>query len=96
MRPSASLCVHEKSEISFPSSRLPLDKAEEFSPEEMAHKDVQRRTWDKAEFEARAREREATERAGRTYKTKEELEKEATKGERESVRVCCRRAPGDL
>ena len=46
----------------------------------MAHKDVQRRTWDKAEFEARAREREATERAGRQYKTKEEREKEAAKG----------------
>ena len=46
-----------------------------------AHKDVQRRVWDKAEYEARAKEREAAERAGRRYKTKEELEKEAAKGE---------------
>lgn len=44
-----------------------------------AHKDVQRRTWDKEEYEQRARERAAAERAGKKYKTREELEKEAAK-----------------
>jgi len=44
-----------------------------------AHQDVQRRTWNKDEYEERAREREATERAGKKYKTQSDLEKEAAK-----------------
>jgi hypothetical protein len=40
------------------------------------HQDVQRRTWNKDEFEARAREREATERAGKKFKTQKEIEAE--------------------
>jgi uncharacterized C2H2 Zn-finger protein len=43
------------------------------------HQDVQRRTWNKDEFETRAREREATERAGKKYKTQSELDKEDEK-----------------
>lgn len=43
------------------------------------HQDVQRRTWNKEEYEERAREREATERAGKKYKTQSDLEKEAAK-----------------
>ncbi len=38
---------------------------------------MQRRTWNKEEFEARAREREATERAGKKYKTENQLAAEA-------------------
>ena len=40
------------------------------------HQDVQRRTWDKGEFEARARDREATERAGKKFKTQKEIDVE--------------------
>ncbi len=40
------------------------------------HQDVQRRTWNKDEYEARAREREATERAGKKYKSQKEIEAE--------------------
>lgn len=43
------------------------------------HQDVQRRTWNKDEYEARAREREATERAGKKYKTQAELELDEAK-----------------
>ncbi len=51
------------------------------------HQDVQRRTWDKEEYEARAREREATERAGKKYKSQAEQEKEEMKQHRPAAVV---------
>ena len=42
----------------------------------MSNQDVQRRTWNKEEYEARAKEREAMERAGKKLKTEEEKKKD--------------------
>jgi U4/U6.U5 tri-snRNP component SNU23 len=49
---------------------------------ERGHQDVQRRTWNKDDYEARAREREATERAGKKYKTQAELDQEEARQKR--------------
>lgn len=43
---------------------------------------MQRRTWNKDDYEARAREREATERAGKKYKTQAELDQEEARQKR--------------
>jgi hypothetical protein len=43
------------------------------------HKDVVRRTWDTEQYEQRAKQREAAERAGKRYRPEDDREKEKEK-----------------